>query len=105
VTNPPGPLGALARAVRATLLVAVLLLGATLHFWHHVQDPDCGSGREGATHVCVACAGLHASSLVAQAQAAPAPVCTEWRDDAPPAVHAPDAAAPPHAAPRAPPSA
>ena len=93
------------RALRASLLLGVLLLGAAFHFWHHVQDPECGSGRESTNHVCVACSGLHGSTLVADAQPAPAPQSASWIDAPAPPRLAPAFDAPRNAAPRAPPAA
>jgi hypothetical protein len=91
-------------ALRATLLLAALLLGATFHFLHHLQDPACGSGSERTGHVCVACSGLHGSTLVAGETQAPEPGVEPFTQDAPRtfanAVLAPRG----QAAPRAPPA-
>jgi len=98
-------LSSASRAFRASLLLALLLTGAACHFWHHVQDPECDSGREGSGHACVACAGLHGSTLVPHAQPAPAPQSSEWTD-APVAPRIVAAFAPaPGTSPRAPPAA
>lgn len=86
------------------MLLAALLLGATFHFLHHLQDPDCGSGLERTSHVCVACAGLHGSTLVTGETHAPEPGVEPFTQDAPRsyanAVLAPRG----KAAPRAPPA-
>jgi hypothetical protein len=91
-------------ALRATMLLAALLLGATFHFLHHLQDPDCGSGLDRTGHVCVACAGLHASTLVTGETHAPEPCVESFTQDVPRsfanAVLAPRG----QAAPRAPPA-
>jgi hypothetical protein len=92
------------RALRALLLLGVLLLGAAFHFWHHVQDPACGSGDERTNHVCVACSGLHGSTLVAAEQPAPAPQSACWTDVPVPPHIAPAFDVPRSAAPRAPPA-
>src|SRR5690349_13949097 len=90
------------RALRATLLVGVLVLGAAAHAWHHVQDPDCGSGNDHSSHFC-ACSGLHGSTLAAEATATPAPRAVEWIEPACPERVAIAAAVGAAAAPRAPP--
>jgi hypothetical protein len=92
-----------ARALRATLLLGVLVVGATCHFWHHVQDPECGSGFDRSNHVCTACSGLHGSTLVAAPTCAPTPRPVEWTEPELPAAPAFAAAELASAAPRAPP--
>jgi hypothetical protein len=91
-------------ALRATLLVATLLLGGAFHFLHHLQDPACGAGPERTSHVCVACSGLHGSTLVAAETRAPAPIAEPFVQDAPRSVASPAVATRGQAAPRAPPA-
>lgn len=95
----------LGRALRArigSLLLAVLVLGAVFHGLHHLQDPACGSER--APHACIACAGLHAASVLAAETHAPAPHVHAWTV-APVAAIAPELDAAWRAAsPRAPPA-
>ncbi len=95
-------LGQAFRSRIGSLLLAVLLLGAVFHGLHHLQDPACGS--EHAPHACVACAGLHAASVLAAETHAPTPHVHAW-------VSVPGAATEPvlatawrAAAPRAPPA-
>jgi len=104
MTPASAPARRIALALRATLLLAALLLGATFHFLHHLQDPDCGSGRDGTNHVCVACAGLHSSTLVAAGTHAPAPSVERFTLEAPRRVAAAVLAPRGQAAPRAPPA-
>ena len=104
MTTAPATGSRKALALRATLLLAALLLGATFHFLHHLQDPDCGSGLDRTSHVCIACAGLHASTLVTGETHAPEPSVEPFTQAAPRsfanAVLAPRG----QAAPRAPPA-
>jgi hypothetical protein len=92
-----------ARAIRAWVLIGTLSLGAVSHFWHHVQDPECGAGLDRTGHVCVACAGLHGSTLVVVQQQAPPPAEVCWRELAAGARSEHAAAPRAGAAPRAPP--
>ena len=93
-----------ALALRATMLLAALLLGATFHFLHHLQDPDCGSGLDRTNHVCVACSGLHGSTLVTGETHAPAPSVESFTQDAPRSFANAILAPRGQAAPRAPPA-
>jgi hypothetical protein len=104
MNNPSVLARRVALSLRATLLLAALLLGATFHFLHHLQDPDCGSGRDGTNHVCVACAGLHSSTLVAAGTHAPAPNVERFTQEAPRRIAAAVLAPRGLAAPRAPPA-
>ncbi len=81
------------RAFHALVLLVTLLLGATFHEWHHLQDPACTGGPH-----CV-CSVLHSSTLVAAEQSAPMPECPLGpvpvvRSIAPPRSTAPVAASP-----------
>lgn len=91
-------------ALRATLLLAALLLGGAFHFLHHLQDPGCGAGPDRANHVCLACSGLHSSTLVAAETHAPAPIAEPFAQDAPRSVASPVLTPRGQAAPRAPPA-
>ena len=93
-----------ALALRATTLLVALLLGATFHFLHHLQDPDCGSGLDRTNHVCVACSGLHGSTLVAAETHAPAPSVEPFTQEAPRLFASAILAPRGQAAPRAPPA-
>ena len=98
----PGRLG---HAIRASLLLAAIVLGAAFHVVHHLQDPACDGGLDPGSHACVACAGLHASTLVAAGTHAPEPVAVAWAPIAT-ALHArASVAVRGAAAPRAPPAA
>lgn len=87
------------RAFRAVVLIVTLLLGATFHEWHHLQDPACTGGSH-----CV-CSVLHSSTLVASVQSAPAPECAIGPVLVPVPIAPPRTAAPVAAGPRAPPEA
>ncbi len=91
------------RAMRAALLLAVLVLGASLHGLHHLQDPACADGIDHG-HACAVCAGLHASTLVAPTVTAPAPQPRAWTQPAAPVAVTPAARALRAATPRAPPA-
>jgi len=92
------------RATRAALLLSTLLLGATFHFLHHMQDPDCGTSLDRSGHACTVCAGLHGSTLVAAEQHAPAPRVTTWTEYAHALRSQPAATERGGASPRAPPA-
>ena len=51
----------------AMLAFAFLALGAAAHLKHHLDDPDCDSGRFPSSHPCVSCAALHGAALPAEA--------------------------------------
>ena len=96
----------LARAMRTArfgLVLAVLLLGAAAHWWHHVQDPACAEGVDRDGRTCQLCGTLHVSTLASARTFAPAPRATDWRPV--PARRAPAPLARPRraATPRAPP--
>ena len=91
------------RAFRALVLVATLLLGATFHEWHHAMDPQCDGDTHSGQHAC-GCSVLHAATLVATAQDAPAPARLDWAAFTPAAVAPAAFPAPALAAPRAPPA-
>jgi hypothetical protein len=103
MTHPSSATRRAALALRAMLLLATLLLGAAFHGLHHLQDPGCGAGNGRTSHECVACAGLHSSTLLAATTIAPAPTPSRWVLPAPRLVATPSFAPHRAASPRAPP--
>ena len=55
-------------------LLGVLCLGTAAHFWHHLNDPSCGTEGRHGTQPCATCSGLHSVPILAHAQSAEPPV-------------------------------
>jgi hypothetical protein len=55
------------------VLVAILAIGATCHFWHHLTDADCDRMPIGHASTCSSCVGLHGAIVAAALPVAPAP--------------------------------
>ena len=56
-----------------SLLLAVLLMGSTLHVVHHLTDADCERGAPNS-HPCLTCAAFHSVHAGVTSVAAAAPL-------------------------------
>jgi len=59
------------RSIAALALLGAICLGSACHFWHHLTDPACGSGR--GAQPCATCAALHGAGIAGGSQVAAAP--------------------------------
>jgi hypothetical protein len=94
----------LARALAATALLAVMLLGSLAHGWHHLSEHACESELPSHAEACAVCAALHSAPLPEASATQHAPLAVEHRTQVPAAASAPSADALALAPARAPPT-
>lgn len=79
------------RASAALVLLAVMLVGALAHGWHHLEDHGCETPRpqHSGQDACAVCSALHAAPMPEASASHAAPLETEHRCAAPAALAIP----------------